>query len=207
MVLRPDKIKVIIFDLGGVIIDLDTEATINAFSRLGNKSQAEISKLYTEANFFKEYETGRISDNEFRAHLNNALEISATDKQLDQAWNLMLGDIDIKRVKMLESLSKQYQLFVMSNTNHIHIKAFDQIFARLGTGRLFKEYFEKVYFSQVIGQRKPNAAAWTIILDEYRLDPEEVLFIDDRLGNIDAAASLGMQVFQNKNVNDWLGIC
>ena len=206
MTVEINKIEAIIFDLGGVIINLDINATIEAFSALSNKSKAEIVEAYEKAEFFKEYEIGAISDAEFRQAIRHELNIQATDDQIDVAWNAMLKDIPISRIKAFESLRMKYKLFVMSNTNHIHIRKFNEIFDELNSGKSFVDHFDKVYFSQEIGVRKPNANAWTPILEDFNLAPEKALFIDDRSDNIEAAEKLGLKTFHNQQLNDWLAI-
>ena len=206
MTLDINKIDAIIFDLGGVIINLDTNATLAAFSRISNKSTDEISNAYEQVDFFKDYEIGAISDAEFRAAIRKSLDITASDQLIDEAWNAMLLDIPFSRIKAFKKLRKEFKLFVMSNTNHIHIRKFNEIFESLNTGAHFKDYFDKVYYSQEIGARKPNANAWTPILEEYNLEAQRALFIDDRLDNIEAAKKLGLQTFHNQELNDWLSL-
>ncbi len=199
-----NKIDAIIFDLGGVIINLDTNATVKAFAHLSNKSIDDISIAYANANFFKDYEIGAISDAQFRNEIRKSLGINASDELIDEAWNAMLLEIPLNRIAAFKKLKEHFKLFVMSNTNDIHIRKFDEIFSELNTGTTFRAYFDKVYYSQDIGARKPNAGAWTPILEEYKLDANRALFIDDRLDNIQAASNLGMQTFQNQRLDDWL---
>jgi glucose-1-phosphatase len=199
-----NNIDAIIFDLGGVIINLDTKATVTAFAQLSNKSIDEISIAYENANFFKAYEIGTISDAQFRTEIRKSLDINSSDELIDEAWNAMLLEIPFSRIAAFIKLRKDFKLFVMSNTNHIHIRKFNEIFEQLNTGRPFLEYFNKVYYSQEIGARKPNSNAWAPILDEFNLEAKRALFIDDRLDNIEAATKLGIQTFHNQKLDDWL---
>lgn len=206
MTLDINKFDAIIFDLGGVIINLDPNATIAAFARLSGKSALEISNAYENADFFKDYEIGALSDSEFRNEIRKSLEINASDQVIDEAWNAMLLNIPFNRITAFKQLKKDYKLFVMSNTNHIHIRKFNKIFDSLNTGDQFTAYFDKVYYSQEIGARKPNANAWTPILAEYKLKANRALFIDDRLDNIEAAKTLAIQTFHNQELDDWLSL-
>lgn len=206
MTLDIDKFDAIIFDLGGVIINLDPNATIIAFAQLSGKSPDEIAFAYENSEFFKQYEIGSLSDEEFRASIRNSLQINASDQLIDNAWNAMLLEIPINRLDAFKQLKRDFRLFVMSNTNDIHIRKFNGVFNELSSGNEFKTYFDKVYYSQEIGARKPNANAWTPILKENKLEANRVLFIDDRLDNIKAAHSLGIQTLHNKNLDDWLSI-
>ena len=206
MTLDINKIDAIIFDLGGVIINLDTNATVVAFAQISGMSLEEISNAHEHADFFKAYEIGAISDAEFRTEIRKSLDINTSDQQIDMAWNAMLLEIPFSRITAFKKLRKNFKLFVMSNTNHIHIRKFNEIFESLNTGAHFKDYFDKVYYSQEIGARKPNANAWTPILEEYNLEAQRALFIDDRLDNIEAAKKLGLQTFHNQELNDWLSL-
>lgn len=206
--MSPDlsNIDAIIFDLGGVIINLDELATVNAFAQIASKSETDIRKLYQSADFFKQHETGQIDDPTFRAHLRKELEVKVEDDVLDGAWNAMLGQIPAHRFKKLELLSAKYKLFVMSNTNDIHARFFLKLASLVSPHKSFHEYFTQVYFSQELGHRKPNPEAWQPILSDHQLNPARVLFIDDRLENIQGAMSLGMNGFHNITPEDWVQV-
>jgi FMN phosphatase YigB (HAD superfamily) len=206
--MKPDltKIDTIIFDLGGVIINLDESATLKAFSDLSGKSLSEIRELSKHSEFFKQYEIGEIDDPTFRAHLRDSLNTLAEDNIIDGAWNAMLGQIPMQRLRKLEKLAKKYQLFVMSNTNAIHARFFLRLVDLISPNKSFYDYFTEVYFSQEVGERKPNAGAWQPILNDHQLDPSKVLFIDDKLENIEAAMGLGMNGFHNISPNDWVDV-
>jgi len=203
--MQPDfsKIKNVIFDLGGVIIDLDESATKKAFATLFNKSESEISE-FANASFFKDYETGKIDDPTFRAEIREAFEFTGEESQIDAAWNAMLGKIDKDKIDLFDKMETNYSLFVMSNTNDIHIRFFNKLFERVSGGRSFNSFFKEVYLSQEIGERKPNPGAWQVILNGHQLSAETCLFIDDKLENIEAAAQLGIQTFHNKSPRDWM---
>lgn len=198
------NISYIIFDLGGVIIDLDTEATYKAFAEISGKPLEMVKALAAEAEFFKNYERGEIDDPTFRAHLREELEFTGSEALLDEAWNAMLGPIAKERFDKLESLSNDYDLFVMSNTNEIHVRRFLNIAKYTSPNKGFHDYFKQVYLSQEVGARKPEPQAWQVILNDHQLEPAKGLFIDDNASNIEAAAKLGLQVYHNKNVNDWM---
>lgn len=197
------KIDNIIFDLGGVIIDLDESATIRAFAALFEKSEAEIA-AFSKAEFFKDYETGKIDDPTFRAKIREEFEFTGPEEQIDAAWNAMLGKIDKDKIALIDRMSEHHQLFVMSNTNDIHIRFFNRLFEHMSGGRTFNSYFKEVYLSQEVGERKPNPGAWQVILNDHQLSADDCLFIDDKLENTEAAAKLGIQTFQNLSPRDWM---
>lgn len=204
--MKPDltKISSVIFDLGGVIIDLDMDATYKAFAELSHLTFEEVKALAAKEDFFVKYEVGEIDDPTFRAHLREHLEFTGEDGHLDAAWNAMLGKIDTDKLAKIEQLADKYQLFVMSNTNEIHIRFFNRLVGRLSPQKPFHKYFNEVYLSQEVGERKPNPGAWQVILNDHQLSPESCLFIDDKLENIQAAEKLGIVGYQNVNPRDWL---
>ena len=200
------NISYIIFDLGGVIIDLDVEATYKAFSQISGKPLDYVKNLAATEDFFKKYEIGEIDDPTFRAHLREELEFTGPEVLLDEAWNAMLGPITAERFEKLESLDNDFDLYVMSNTNEIHVRRFLDIAKHTSPQKTFHEYFKQVYFSQEVGARKPEPEAWQVILNDHQLNPAQGLFIDDNAGNIAAAEKLGLKVYHNQNVNDWMGL-
>lgn len=200
------NISYIIFDLGGVIIDLDVDATHRAFAEISGRPLDRVKALAAEAEFFKLYERGEIDDPTFRAHLREELEYTGTEALLDEAWNAMLGPIARERFDKLEELEKSFDLYVMSNTNEIHARRFLDIAKYTSPNKGFHDYFKQVYFSQEVGARKPEPEAWQVILNDHQLEPSQGLFIDDNPSNIEAAAKLGLQVYHNRNVNDWMGL-
>lgn len=198
------KIEAIIFDLGGVIINLYEERTFKAFAELGGMPLEEVLTLATKEDYFKKYETGEIDDPTFRAHIRESLLYEGPEEYIDESWNAMLGTIPKAKFELLDKLRANYKLLVMSNTNAIHVRRFLQIADHISPHKGFYEYFDKVYLSNEIGERKPNVGAWQIILDEQSINAEKMLFIDDKLENIEAARQLGLQVFHNPNPDDWM---
>ena len=183
----------VIFDLGGVILDLDFEASYREFSRLSGLNPEEVITRTRGLMFFEDYETGAISSSVFRDKINNLLEMSATDEEIDGAWCAMLGNMPRERLELLKKLQDVYRTFVLSNTNEIHARTFDNIVgSSLGNSALFSEHFEKVYFSHEMNLRKPDAEIYRAVLDDLGIKPEETLFIDDTQANIQAADNLGI---------------
>lgn len=186
----------IIFDLGGVIIDIDTE---RAFRRLSSFNAGEKSgeKLLSEnVELFLDFEKGLISSDEFRDGIRQLTENPGlSDPQIDAAWNEMLLQIPAERFRVLENIRDRYQLFVLSNTNAIHVPAFNKIVEKTSGKADIAHFFDKVYFSHEMQKRKPEPEIYQQLLDENQLIPKQTLFIDDRRENIEAASTLGMQVF------------
>ena len=198
------KLDAIIFDLGGVIINLYEERTFEAFAKMGQLTIEEVAALASREEYFKKYETGAVDDPAFRKHLRASLPFEGDEVHLDEAWNAMLGAIPRAKLDLLEKLRSDYKLFVMSNTNAIHVKRFLQIADQVSPDKAFFNYFDKVYLSHEIGERKPNPGAWQVILDEQPIIADRTLFIDDKEENILAATKLGLQVFHNTCPDNWM---
>ncbi len=190
-----NNIKAIIFDLGGVIINLRYENTIEAFSHLCG---FDVSSLYTQHrqnSLFDEYETGQISSPAFRDGLRSLLQISASDVEIDQAWNAMLLDIPPARIELLQALGQTTRIFLLSNTNEIHKAECDRIFETTVGQDLngLSSLFDYSYYSHLMGDRKPNPSIFQRVVDEQSLDPGQTLFIEDTARHIDGAKQVGLQ--------------
>lgn len=188
------NIRNIIFDLGGVIINLDTNKTRTAFSQLGAENFEQLFRIGHAESFFKDYEDGTISDDEFVAALKNILEPGTSEETIIAAWNAMLLDFPPERIELLKQLKQQYRLFLFSNTNAIHLEAFNAIYAATFGNQSIDDLFEKSYYSHLLKMRKPDVASFRHIIQENDLDPKETLFVDDAKVNIDGAKAAGLQV-------------
>jgi putative hydrolase of the HAD superfamily len=185
------KIKAIIFDLGAVILNINYQNTINDFKKLGIKNAGFFYSKKIQNYLFNQIETGNISDMEFLLSLQKETD-NASIKQVKNAWNSMLLDLPENRIKLLKKLSFHYSIFLLSNTNAIHIYEFEK---KIGSKRYneFYNLFEKVYYSHKIGFRKPHSEAFQLILKNNKLSANEVLFIDDSSQHIQGAKKLGIK--------------
>ncbi|MBS0000774.1 MAG: HAD family phosphatase [Cyclobacteriaceae bacterium] len=187
-----DKIQNIIFDLGGVIVNIEPKLTAEAFADLSGTDPVDIMELHQSANFFTAYEKGLITDAVFRREVCNFLKRDIPDQTIDVAWGALLQEIPPQKIDMITAAHKNYRTFLLSNTNNIHRIKFCRTFQDL-TGRRLEEYFEKVYYSFEMGKRKPDEGIFLQVLQDNDLDPGETLLVDDSLPNIQTAISLGMK--------------
>ncbi|MCC9016764.1 HAD family hydrolase [Flavobacterium lipolyticum] len=181
-------IDTIIFDFGDIFINLDKQATISGLQKLGLKEwNAELDQL----NLL--FETGDISPEDFLTGFKKQLP-NATTEQILEAWNAILADFPLYRLEFLQLLSQKYRLFLLSNTDSIHIETFEN---KTGISFYsdFYQCFEKVYFSFEIGMRKPNAEVFQYLINKHELSPKRTLFVDDKKENTDSAAALGFHVW------------
>ena len=185
-------IKNIIFDLGGVIYDIDYNKTINAFKNLGIKNFEQIIDKAGQQNFFNDFETGKLSKSEFFTKINSLVQDPLTDFQITSAWNSMLLNFMPDAIDCLDKISSRYRLFLLSNTNEIHI---DFILHQVGQKyfSFFCKKFEKVYLSYEIGKRKPHSYVFEDVIKENFLKKNETLFIDDSIQHINGATSAGLK--------------
>ena len=186
-------IRNIIFDLGGVIINLDMPATARAFRALG---MTDFDLHYTQAKqsgLFDAFDKGEITPQDFRDGLKPYLPAQTTDAAIDEAWNAMLLDIPAKRLEALSGLKKKYRLFLLSNTNEIHVTAFSAYMQRCFGFADFSGYFEKAYYSCRIGKRKPDKEIFDFVLNENQLIASETLFIDDSAQHLEGARLSGIR--------------
>ncbi|MGF1538628.1 MAG: HAD family hydrolase [Elainellaceae cyanobacterium] len=194
--LDPRATDAIIFDLGGVILNIDYQKTLDALGRLAGH---DISPLYTQhqqTTLFDAYETGQLTSAQFRQGLRSLLSLDDTvgDDSIDAAWNAMLLDLPPARLKILGELSERFRLFLLSNTNEIHKAAFEQhLEASVGRSSALADPFEAVYYSHLVGDRKPNPSVFQRIVDEQTLVPSGTLFVDDTAGHLKGAHAVGLK--------------
>lgn len=195
------KISAIIFDLGGVFIDIDYQKTSMAFKSFGVTNFDDYYQQSFTNPLFAALERGQVDENTFFEALRLLANLPLTDEQIIEAWNAMLGSYRPSSLNFLLELKKKLPIFLLSNTNIIHYKAIMGSYTNnFGMDEL-DSYFHKTYFSHLIHEKKPSAGAYEIILKENNLIAATTLFIDDTLKNIDAAKAVGMQtLFLPSNV-------
>ena len=181
-------INAIIFDFGDVFINLDKQATVDGLRNLGLTDwNDDLNQLNIQ------FETGQITRNNFIEGIQKHIP-NASKEEILKAWNAILLDFPLYRLEFLQMLSKKYRLFLLSNTDAIHIETFEQNNGASFYGDFYK-CFEKVYFSFEIAMRKPNLGIYNYVLNEHDLQAKRTLFIDDKKENTDAALSLGFEVW------------
>ena len=187
-----EKIRNVIFDLGGVLLDIDFKLTEKAFTDLGVKDFASFFNQFHSNDLFIKLETETNVEffyNNFRA----ATGLHLSNEQIRDAWNALLLNFRKDSIGFLPGLKKRYRLYLLSNTNEIHLQEFQHRFETTFHQTSFDDFFDAAYYSHRIGHRKPNASAYQFVLDKHGLIAAETLFIDDSINNIKAAQKLGIQ--------------
>lgn len=182
-----EKFCALVFDLGGVILDIDQNRTLRNFQRMG----VDLETVNAESTVFTDFEIGRIEPTDFRHHLQNALKGNYTYTQIDEAWNKMLIHLPPFRLKMLEKLSARIPLYLLSNTNAIHIEWFHRYLDESYGLEKWNGLFKQQFLSHEIGMRKPHQATYEWVANEIGLAPNQCLFIDDSIANIQGAKAAG----------------
>jgi putative hydrolase of the HAD superfamily len=186
-------INTIIFDLGGVVLDLNQNLTAKWFAELAGISIPEVYDIFVKNEWAAAFERGQITAQRFRDEVRKSFNLNISDAAIDSAWNAMLLDLPKARIELIGSLRSSFNTFVLSNTNEIHIAAFNTIMNRATGGTPFENYFNKVYYSHEIGMRKPDLEIFNFVIEEQGLNPNKTLFIDDMEQNILAAKEAGLQ--------------
>ena len=185
------NIKNIVFDLGGVLIDLDFKSAINGLQKAGFTNVKEQLQAFDNEGIFQKFELGEISADEFRASIRENSNVSLTDEEVDSLWNLMLLEIPREKLELILDLRSKYMVYLLSNTNSIH---WDYVCKNAFNYRGFRmdDYFEETFLSFEMHMAKPDKAIFEKMLQDANLLPEETLFIDDSEANCKAAEEVGI---------------
>ncbi|MBO0931317.1 HAD family hydrolase [Fibrella aquatilis] len=190
--------KNLIFDLGDVIIPIDLRAPLRNFAMLANMTEEATEALWKQHGIWQRHETGLIDDDTFRAAVREIMgnqpnsPANWADEVIDTAWNTVLLDLPVERIERIRALALNYRLFLLSNTNAIHIREVNRRLDSLGQPPL-ETLFERVFYSHDLKMAKPSPGIFQHVLREASLAAEETAFFDDNAGNIEAAAALGIQ--------------
>jgi len=190
-----EKIENIIFDLGGVIIDVDPQKTIEKLEGLNKSGKSLVSRI-ENAEFLYKFERGEISNQEFFQTINDLLEIEKNHSLIRDAWNSMLLDIPQKRIEKLYQLRETFSIFLLSNTNSVHLLKLKSILDHTLGFNAFEKIFESTFYSHLIGKRKPDLECFHHVINEKNLIPYKTLFVDDSLVNVEGTIKAGLKSVQ-----------
>ncbi|MEQ8908410.1 MAG: HAD family phosphatase [Vicingaceae bacterium] len=190
-----EGIENIIFDLGMVIINLDKQATPKAFEKLCEEEYAATMDRLNQEKFFEAYETGKISTDDFVNRLKHEIGGNTSAIEVENAWNAMLNDIPERRFEILQESKAKYRTFCLSNTNDLHIRFIYQMLKEEKGIPNLDQYFEKVYLSHEMGQRKPDVEIFETVIVEQGLQAAKTLFIDDTAEHLEGARKAGLNTF------------
>jgi glucose-1-phosphatase len=192
---EPSAIRNIIFDFGGVICNIDVKLTEKRFIALGLKSFDTEYSVAERDTIFRRLEDGSISSDDFHQAIRNYFIREVSNEEIDDAWNALLLDIPEPRIRLLESLKKNYRIFLLSNSNEIHYQKYRKDFQEKYGYPDFNGLFEKAYFSYQIRLKKPGREVFQHVLNDSHLAAAETLFIDDSLQHVTGARAVGIHAF------------
>lgn len=187
-------IELILFDLGGVLIDIDYQATENAFIQLGTVDFQEKYTQFQQNQLFDLFETGQISAQHFINKLLDATRKGTSPNEVVNAWNAMILSFSEKKVQLILELAKKQRIALLSNTNELHMVEVKREWAKMSQVP-FESLFEKVFLSHEIKQRKPHPETFVWVCEQLQVTPSTVLFIDDSPQHISGAQEAGLQTF------------
>ena len=199
------EIKSIIFDLGGVILNLNYSKTEDEFKKIGVLNFKEFYSQKKQTLLFDDFEKGKIKPEEFISSFKESENLKIKEIDFINAWNAMLLEIPIEKLQFIDGLKKDYKIILLSNTNEIHIKKFE---GDLKTNNMLEQFykcFDKIYYSSRMGKRKPEENCFNQVLEENGLIAENTLFIDDSIQHIEGAKKAGIKTFhleKNKSILD-----
>jgi glucose-1-phosphatase len=211
-------IRNIIFDFGGVVLDIDPSLTLKELANLGFKNTEVFVTPDFQEGVMNKFERGILTPEIFRQKVRESLGAEVSDQKIDDAWNALLLDIPKERIAVIEALRKNYKTFLLSNSNEIHYDVYVRDLQLRFGYREFDQLFDKAYFSFDLHLSKPNPEIFEFVLNQHRLVPSETLFIDDTFEHIEAARKLGLKtyhlqkperlrdIFSNGRLNDDLAI-
>ncbi len=198
------NIKNIIFDLGGVLINLEPDRTRRSFQSFFSSSDQydTFYQTMTKESIFDDHETGHISDQIFIETIQQLLPREISNYDIVNAWNAMILDFPKERITLLRQLRKKYNIYLLSNTNHIHLQfARQKVLLDADIDDLDAE-FDQAFYSHIVHHRKPNKEIFEIVCDQANIQPSESLFIDDNQINLTGAEEIGIQTIHHQANSD-----
>ncbi len=192
------QIRNIIFDFGGVFIDVDYKRTEKAFVDAGISKFNELYSQQSASPLFEDLETGKLRNEDFYEQLRKTSGVDLGNDEITTCWNSILGNYWPEAIEKAKELKKKYRLFLFSNTNAIHYECFIKIYMEQFGRDDFDSLFEKAYYSHTSGIRKPYPEAYNWVLNDAGINAGETLFIDDTFANIEGAQKAGLQTIHLK---------
>ena len=197
-----ERIKNIVFDFGGVIVNFSREAAVKKFEEIGVANANELLDAYHQKGAFLQVEDGTINAEEFRIILSKLAGKELTYEQVKEGWLGFMLDVPQYRLEYLLELRKKYKLYILSNTNP-YVMSWARSNDFTIAGRPLDDYFDKIYTSYELKAVKPGKTIFELMIKDADMLPGETLFVDDGPANIKMAKELGMMTFQPINGEDW----
>lgn len=186
------NIDTVIFDLGGVLFDIDYHLSAKAFEDLGIP---DFKQLYSQAHqntWFDDFEIGKINQQQLLSYLHQTIPGNHLDADFIRCWNAMLLGMDPIKFNTLKKIRPHFKLFLLSNANELHLPQVERMIEEKNPGQTLHAHFDQLYFSHLIGLRKPNPDSFLKIINEHNLSIEKTLFLDDSIQHVEGAKAIGL---------------
>ena len=203
------RVKALLFDLGGVIVNLDYHKTINAFEALGVANTESLYNQFNQTEIFDDFETGSLSGKEFINLMKHQIPINSSESEIKKAWNAMIIGFEEAKLEQIKRYSERIPGYLLSNTNEIHLEYIQTLLGKMSFKNL-ELLFNKCYYSHIIGKRKPHKETFEWVLNDMGYAPEDVLFIEDSPQHIEGAKTTNLNTlyFTNERsieeIESWL---
>lgn len=183
----------LIFDLGGLFIDVYMDRFAYTLQQLVGKEVAPSLEKLQHEKFFDAYETGHIHTAQFLDRLAATFGTHHGHEAYAACWNAILGQVQLEQLALIQPLRKHCDVVLLSNTNSLHVEALEADFEKRHPGQKLSQYFDQVFYSQQIGLRKPEPDVFAFVLEQRLFNPAHTLFIDDSVGHLQGAKAMGLQ--------------
>lgn len=185
--MNPGTVQALLFDIGGVVIDIDFGRAISSWQAISRLSHDELRLAFQHDAVYRQHEVGAITIQEYCTHLADTLKLQAEPERIVEGWNsIFVGEI-AETLTLLQNARRRLPCYAFTNTNATHHATWAARFPQL------TQSFERVFSSYEIGVRKPDRRAYEFVADEIGLPPGAILFFDDSLENVEAARVAGLQ--------------
>jgi len=198
-------IKNIIFDFGGVLLNLNMQACVSAFIRLGYDKIGELIDHYKQKGLFLLFEEGKISTDDFFTELQKIVGLQASIEDLKQAYLSFLGDLPKHKLNLILELRKTHKVYMLSNINQFIFEYCKKTYFETDN-HVFNDYFDKAYLSFEMGVCKPDKLIFEKMIEDAEITPNQSLFLDDGVKNIETAKNLGFHTRLVKREDDFFGL-
>jgi putative hydrolase of the HAD superfamily len=196
------SVRDVIFDFGGVLFEIDYNAPVREFAKLGFTDFKDIYSQAAQTDLFDKLETGNISNEDFFEFIESKCP-DASPEEVRVAWDSILTELWPKNVAEVKKLrDRGFRTYLLSNTNAIHVASFEKMIDTSMGLESFRESFDHIYYSNVIGMKKPYPATFQKVCEWNKLDPANTLFIDDSIQHVRGASEVGLKAVHLTNMND-----
>jgi len=204
---KKSECKALLFDLGGVIYHIDPELTAKLFQKKIGDNYFQFLTTAEKEDIFNKFEIGEVSSEYFLTRLSEISEGKLTKDDVFSIWNKMIVNIPTQHLVSLKRLSLEKPIYLLSNTNSIHVDFINRQLKNIGMYDLYHQVFTKIYYSYQIKARKPHKEAFEYVLNDCGLKPQEICFLDDKQENIDSAKNAKIDSFLfpfNGDLTKWI---